>query len=114
LFVLAAVGGTRPARRATWIVAVAIAGLSLGAFVGLLANTEAQCWVAYRADGGYVYREVPEVETQQQMGLPGQPVAGGCDGGTLTVRGVGLAAVLAIGSIALAFGAPKPRRPEPA
>ena len=114
LFVLAAVGGTAPARRATWIVAVAIAGLSLGAFAGLFANTEAHCWVAYPSDGGYSYRMVSESETSQMMGGPGQPVAGGCDGGALTVRGVGLAAVLAIGSIALAFGAPKPRQPEPA
>jgi hypothetical protein len=114
LFVLAAVGGIAPARRATWIVAVAIAGLSFGALVGLLANTETQCWVAYPSDGGYVYRQVPEEETQQQMGGAGQPVGGGCDGGALTVRGVGLAAVLAIGSIALAIGAPKTRQPEPA
>jgi len=110
LFVLAAVGGTAPARRATWIVAVAIAGLSLGALVGLVANAETQCWVAYPSDGGYVYRQVPEAETQQVMGGAGMPVAAGCGGGALTVRGVGLAAVLAIGSIALAFGAPKPRQ----
>ena len=114
LFVLSAVGGTAPARRATWIVAVAITGLSLGALVGLVANTETQCWVAYPSGDGYVYRQVPEGETQQQMSGAGQPVGGGCDGGALTVRGIGLAGVLAIGSITLAFGAPKPRQPEPA
>jgi hypothetical protein len=57
---------------------------------------------------------VSQTETTQMMGGAGQPVGGGCDGGALTVRGVGLAAVLAIGAIALAFGAPKPRQPAPA
>ena len=114
LFVLAAVGGTAPARRATWIVAVAIAGLQVGALAGLLANPEVKCWVAYPSDGGYVYRVVPQSETTQTMGGPGQPVAGGCDGGALTVRGVGLAAVLAIGAVAPSFVAPRPRSPDPA
>jgi hypothetical protein len=114
LFVLAAVGGTAPARRATWLIAGAIVGLQIGALVGLVANTEAQCWVAYESDTGLVYRQVSEAETQQLMGGAGLPVAGGCDGGALTVRGVGLAAVLVIGSIALAFGAPRPLQPQPA
>lgn len=110
LFLVAAAAGVPPRRRATWLVALAIVGLQVGAFVGLLGNTEGKCWVAYPSDHGLVYRTVAGTEnTSQVMGGPGQPVASGCDGGALTVRGAALAAVLSVGAVALAFGAPKPR-----
>jgi hypothetical protein len=65
--------------------------------------------VAYPSGGGYEYRFVPVYEGLE-MGGPGQPVAGGCDGGALTERGVALAGVLGVGALTVAFGVPK-RRP---
>ena len=111
VLLLAASAAAAPRGSASrWLVALLIAGLQIGALVALLSTTENRCWVAYESAGGYVYRTVPESEGSQTMGGPGQPVAGGCDGGTLTERGVGVAGVLALGALAIVFGAPSRRR----
>jgi hypothetical protein len=85
----------------------AVVGLMTGAYVGLLANTETRCWLGFDTPTGLVYRDATEAETQLPIGGPGGPVAAGCDGGALTVRGAGLAAALAIGAVALAVVAPR-------
>lgn len=111
LFVAAAAATQAATARRAWLVAVAVVGLTIGALGGLLANTETRCWLAFATPTGLAYRVVPEAETEKPIGGPGGPVAAGCDGGTLTVRGAGLAAVLAIGAVALAVVAPRPRQP---
>jgi len=108
LFLGAAFDSNAAVQRNTWLIAAAIVALQVGSLAGLLANTENRCWVAYEGPGGLVYREVSEVEYQQVKDGPSPPVDGGCNSGSLTVRGVGLAAVLAIGSIALAVAAARP------
>ncbi len=77
-----------------------LVGLVVAGGVSLFAMTEEQCWIAHRTPDGIRYEIVPP---------PGASTAGyvdvvgaGCDGGTITVRGVGLAAVLVIGAIVLA------------
>ena len=110
LLLIASGAAPRPQRAAGWILALAIVGLQVGALAALLGTTETRCWVAYASGEGYVYRVVPEPETSQTMGGPGQPVGGGCDGGSLTERGATLAGVLAVGALAIAFGLPSRRR----
>jgi hypothetical protein len=109
LLLVASGSATRPGRARQWLVALAVVGLQAGAIAGLLGTTEPRCWVAYPSGGGYEYRFVPVYEGLE-MGGPGQPVAGGCDGGALTERGVALAGVLGVGALTVAFGVPK-RRP---
>jgi hypothetical protein len=109
LYIVAAADRTAATRRPTWLIGAAIVALGVGSLVGLFTNTENRCWVAFAAPNGLVYRDAAEAEVEGEMGGPGQPTAAGCDGGALTVRGAGLAFVLAIGGLALALGAPRPR-----
>ncbi|MDO8483575.1 MAG: hypothetical protein Q7S35_01375 [Candidatus Limnocylindrales bacterium] len=89
----------RPSR-ATLLAGVAIIGLTIAAWVSLFALTEERCWVASRAsDGALSYAVVPVTNT---MTLGPDQVAGGCDGGTLTVQGIGVSAVIAIAAVAIA------------
>ena len=90
-----------------------IVSLQAGAVFGLLSTTESRCWLAYsRAGGGYEYRIVPELESSPIMGGPGQPVASGCGGSTVTYAGIGLAAVFAAGAVAIAAATASPGRPR--
>jgi len=80
--------------------AVLLLGLGIGAWISLLALTETVCWVARAgADGALIYSGIP-VSNEGTLG-PGD-VASGCDGGVTTVEGLALAAILAIGAIAIA------------
>jgi hypothetical protein len=108
LFIVSAADATASTRRPTWLVATAIVALGIGSLVGLLATTETRCWLAYNTPNGVVTRDATERDVEGPLGGPGGPFAGGCDGGALTVRGAGLALVLAIGSAVLAFAAPRP------
>lgn len=110
LLLAASAGATRTEPRSRWLVALLIVGLQVGALAALLGTAENRCWVAYPSAGGYTYQFVAESESSPVMGGAGQPVAAGCDGGSFTEAGVGLAGVLAVGSLALAFGAPSRRR----
>jgi hypothetical protein len=114
LFLVAAPATGTAVRRRTWLVPVAIVGLTIGAYAGLLVNTETRCWLGFESPTGIVYRDATRAETELPIGGPGGPVAAGCHGGALTVRGAGLAAVLAIGAVALAVVAPRPIRRYPA
>ena len=113
LFLVAALSAEAALPRSAWLVTVAVVGLGVGSLVGLLDNTETRCWLAFDTPTGLAYRDATEAETEQPIGGPGGPIAAGCDGGALTIRGVGLAAVLAIGAVGLAIAAPRPR-PAPA
>ena len=108
---VAAANATRPERLTGWLLTVAIVALQVGALVAPFTNTEQRCWLAYESPAGLVYREATEAESHGPFGLPGGPVGSSCDGGALTERGVALAAVLAIGALAL-VGASSRRRRE--
>ena len=60
------------------------------------------CWTSTaNPDGSLTYERVPVSDVMTV--LPGQS-ASGCDGGTLTVEGMGVGAVLVIGAIARSVG----------
>ena len=102
MFILAGAAAAGPRRRARWLQAVAIGVLQVGAIASLWGTTETRCWAAYPSGSGYEYRFVPTSNEGLEMGGPGQPVAGGCDGGALTERGAAVAGVLVIGELAIA------------
>ena len=79
---------------------LAVIGLGVGAWFSWFALTETVCWVARAAaDGSLVYSQIP-VSNEGTLGLG--DVASGCDGGVPSVEGLALAAILAIGAIAIA------------
>jgi hypothetical protein len=80
--------------------AVVVVALGIGTWFALLGTTEEVCWVARAGPSGeLVYSQIP-VTDSFTMGV--DDLASGCDGGTMTTRGIALAAILAIGSIAVA------------
>ena len=86
-------------RRAVIGALLAIA-LGIGAWVSWFALTETVCWVARAtADGSLVYSRIPV--SNEGTSSPGD-VASGCDGGVVSVEGLALSAILAIGAIAIA------------
>jgi phosphotransferase system glucose/maltose/N-acetylglucosamine-specific IIC component len=91
--------GTTAPRRAV-IGALAVVILGIGAWIVPFALSETSCWIARSGLGGtIVYSQVSASDTST-LG-PGD-LASGCDGGSFTLQGVGLAAVLGIGAAAMA------------
>ena len=90
---------------------VVVVLLGFAMWVTPFTMTETTCWVAETGiDGIVVTRQVPEAETQT---LGPIEVGAGCDGGTVTARGVALAAVLWIGAVAVAaFASSRPPAPD--
>jgi len=86
--------------RTALVAAIAVIALTIGAWVATFGLTEEVCWTSMaNPDGSMTYERVPASDTMTVV--PGH-AASGCDGGTLTVEGLGLGAVLAIGAIAIA------------
>ena len=100
---LLALGVRSDGETASWrakVGGVVVLVLGFATWVAPFTMTETTCWVAQTgADGAVVSRQVPETETQT---LGPTDVAAGCDGGTVTVQGVALAAVSWIGAVAVA------------
>ena len=94
--------------RSTLLV-VTLVGLVVGGVVGLLALTESRCWAAYSTPTGTEYRYSPFVQGAELGHAPGA-IGEGCDSGVLTTQGEASAAVLALGAIALAGLAGRPKR----
>jgi hypothetical protein len=81
----------------------AVVLLGFATWIALFATTETTCWVAQPGvDGQIVYRQVPVTDTET---LGPTEVAAGCDGATVTVQGVALAAAFWIGAVAVATSA---------
>ena len=100
LLISLGVSGRETAPRRAALGGLAVIGLWIGAWVATFVLTETVCWVARAgADGGLVYSQIP-VTDSYTMGLG--EVAQGCDGGVVSPAGVALAAILAIGAIAVA------------
>lgn len=102
--------GTKASRRAL-AGGVLVVLLGFAMWVAPFTLTETTCWVAETGvDGTVVSRQVPVTETQT---LGPTEVGAGCDEGTVTARGVALAAVLWIGAVAVAaFASGAPRAPD--
>ena len=110
LLLVAGAAAVRPPSGRRWLLVLVIVALQAGAIAALFGMTETRCWLAYDSPTGLVYRSATEAETHGPMGGLGGPVAGGCDGGSFTERGIALAGVLVGGVIAVSFGAPSRRR----
>jgi hypothetical protein len=79
---------------------IAVVVLGLAALTAPFALSETRCWIARTgADGAVVYFRAPVSNT---MTLGVGEVAGGCDGGALTVQGAALGAIFGIGAVAIA------------
>lgn len=90
----------RETRRSV-IASIVVVGLTLGAWAATLAFTEDVCWSATRAsNGSLTYQQIPVTAV---MTVPAGGFASGCDGGTLTIEGMGVGGVLAVGAIAIAM-----------
>jgi hypothetical protein len=88
---------------------VGVVVLGFAMWVAPFTMTQTTCWVAQTgAEGAVVSRQVPETETQT---LGPSDLSSGCDGGTVTVQGVALAAVFWIGAVAVAAMASSARHP---
>ena len=111
LFIASATQARQRPRPATALAGVLIVGLVVASLTALLTTTETRCWLAFEtAGGGYVYRDATADEAEGPIGGPGGgPIAAGCAGGALTLDGIALAALLGVGSVALALAAPLPR-----
>lgn len=83
------------------LVAVVVVGLGAASGWTLLATTETRCWKAYQTPSGAGYRWVPDPGTGP-MELRGDAIAGGCDGGSVTVLGATVATGLALSAVAFA------------
>lgn len=89
-----------PEPRRAYAASAAVFALTIAAWVGTLGLTEEVCWTSTaNLDGSLHYERVPVSDTMTV--LPGQSTSG-CDGGTLTVEGMGIGGVLAIGAVAIA------------
>lgn len=100
-FVRGAAGVPATAQVRGPVVGFAIAGLLVGAGWALFAITETRCWTAHKTPEGIVYREAPESRSVT-VGPGSDQIAGGCNGGTLTLRGAAVSALLGLGAIGLA------------
>ena len=111
LLVLGAEGRAMPLRRRALFGGVLVLVLGVAAWVAPFALAETTCWVARAAsDGTVVYAPIPVSDT---LTVGSNEIASGCDGGTLTMQGVALAAVLGIGAVSMAMlvsGVPPRRR----
>jgi hypothetical protein len=111
LIALGARSDDAKASRRAMVGGVVVVVVGFAMWVAPFAMTATTCWVAETgADGTIVSRQVPETETQT---LGPTEVGAGCDGGTVTVQGVALAAVLWIGAVAVAaWASAAPRAPD--
>jgi hypothetical protein len=117
LLVLGA-GGSWPGagqiRPSTRLASVATIVLTVGAWVSLLGLTEPRCYVTTRsADGTLVTTEVPATNLMTSGPIQVAGEGSGCSSGELSLRGITVSAVLAIGAIAFAVGVPAGGDQEP-
>jgi hypothetical protein len=113
LLALGATTGTEGARpdRAAALAGILVIVLTIAAWVSLFAFTEPRCYVVTRgADGRVVTTEVPATDAMLNGPAEIQGEGEGCSSAELTIQGIGVSAVLAIGAIALAASTSRPRR----
>jgi hypothetical protein len=120
-FVLIWLGASAPSKgagsnRAGMLAGVLIVGLTLAAWVSLFALTEPRCYSFTKAaDGAIVYTEVPATDLNLNGPVEIVGEGGGCSSAEITLRGLGVSGVLAIGAVVLAASvAPSGRRRDPA
>jgi hypothetical protein len=111
VLILTAIGGlgsallnrSRPGPRFSAVDAIAGIGVIafvIGAWFALLGTTEEVCWVAHASPTGAItYERIPRTSS---ISLGVGEVAGGCDGGTYTLPGIGVASILIVGALGLA------------
>ena len=107
--------GARP-DNTTGLAGILVIVLTIAAWVSLFALTEPRCYVITRAaDGTLVTTEVPATDAASSGPVEIQGEGEGCGSAELTLQGIGVSAVLAIGAVAIAgWVASRKRSPEPA
>lgn len=104
----AGVEGARPGR-AAGLAGILIIGLTIAAWVSLFALTEPRCYVITRAaDGTLVTTEVPATDAALNGPAEIQGEGDGCGSAEITLQGLGVSAILAIGAVAIAGLVPRP------
>jgi len=98
---LGLIGGRRRPTMGGGAVLLVIVLTGVAAGGALLGLTETRCWEAYRTPSGIEYRTVAETSTH--MVTDADAFAAGCDGGSLTARGAGIAAILGLGALGVAL-----------
>jgi hypothetical protein len=100
-----------PPSRSVLLTGIAVIGLTVAAWVSLFALTEPRCWAGVQAaDGTITVVEVPATDAMLYGPTEIPPGGAGCGSAELTVQGMGVSAVLAIGAVALAATAAFTRR----
>jgi hypothetical protein len=89
------------------VLAVAIAGLTLGAGASALLITDSACWITYETAEGRHTEPLPY--STGGMTLAGDATSGGCSTGLMSLRGVGLGAALAGAALGLTVRAGRRR-----
>jgi hypothetical protein len=92
------------------IAALAICGLVVAAGTAALLLTDSACWITHQAATGAWIEVVPF--SNGPMTLDGDATSGTCSTGVISLRGVGLGAVLATAAVVVAaLAARRPRKP---
>jgi hypothetical protein len=111
LFALGVSAGSAEVPRRALVGGVLVVVLGFATWVAPFATTETSCWVARAgADGTLIYAPIPVPAGADfgaggggaELGIEPGEIGSGCDGGTITLRGAALAAVLGIGAVAVA------------
>ena len=114
-FLLLAVRSKGSTIDTTWRAAIAgvvIVIIGIGALAAPFALTQTTCWVARAgADGTVIYTQTPATDTNSGA-LELGDLGSGCGSGELTLEGVGLGGLFAMGAIGLAAIASRPGRSE--
>jgi hypothetical protein len=105
LLAFGATAGTEGARpdRTAGLAGILIIGLTIAAWVSLFTLTGPRCYVVTRAaDGTLVTTEVSATDATLNGPAEIQGEGDGCGSAEITLRGLGVSAILAIGAVAIA------------
>jgi hypothetical protein len=95
-----------PPRRVAFMAGIIVIVMTVAAWVALLSLTEPRCWTGQQAADGTINRvEVPATDATLHGPIEVSSGGGGCSSAELTIQGMGVSAVLAIGAIAVAAAA---------
>ncbi len=93
----------RPTGRAGWIAGFAVIALTVAAWAAVLGMTEPRCWSGEQAvDGTITITEVPASDAELHGSVAVSSGGSGCSSAELTIQGMSIGAIVAIGAVAVA------------
>ena len=93
----------RPPRRTAWIAGFGVIALTVLAWVSVLGLTEPRCWTGQQAaDGSISMIEIPASDAELHGPIAVSSGGGGCSSAELTMQGMSIGAILAIGAVVVA------------